>query len=130
MNQKGMTLIEVLIAVLILSGGLVTVYRALLSSLQTLKYAETRLEAQWIMSEKVWAMQDYVYRMKRLPPSDAKEAKDELLLMGRKAVYNTAINVLSQGEDFFRVQYDLRWTFQGKNKNITRTGYLVVPHTT
>lgn len=123
MGQKGMTLIEVLLAVVILSVGLVTVYRALLGSLQTLKYAENRLEGHWALIQKVWEMQDYLERMKKLP---VLEDDGAISLGGRNAKYEVEVNPLSADRDFFEIRHRLVWKFQGKNKRIERTGYFLV----
>ena len=118
MNQKGMTLIEVLLAVVVLSIGLVAVHRALLASFQTLKYAENRLEAERILSEKKWELEDYLSRMKRLPASLSNET---VSLGSRKASYSLTTDSL--GLDFFVVTHRLQWNFQGQVKRIALKTY-------
>ena len=57
-NQKGLTLVELLLSVVILSVGLVAVVRALLSSVDALSYIDSRMEARRLVAKKVWDIQD------------------------------------------------------------------------
>ncbi|MBI3306648.1 MAG: prepilin-type N-terminal cleavage/methylation domain-containing protein [Candidatus Omnitrophica bacterium] len=124
MNQKGMSLFEVLLAVVILSAGLAFVHRSLLASVEGLKYAETRWEAQGVLAERMWEMQDYLDRMKKMPTLLEAEA---ISLGNRKARYKVIQKTLSPANDFFEIKHRLAWKSQGKNKSIEKTAYFFVP---
>ncbi|MFH2145108.1 MAG: prepilin-type N-terminal cleavage/methylation domain-containing protein, partial [Candidatus Omnitrophota bacterium] len=57
-GKKGFTLIEVMIAVVILSVGIIVIYESFLISLDTLKLFFNRLNANLILTEKLWQTQD------------------------------------------------------------------------
>ena len=54
----GFTLVEVMVAVVILSVGLVIIYESFLISLDTINFFSNRLHAQLFMREKIWQVQN------------------------------------------------------------------------
>ena len=57
-NRKAFSLIEQMVAVAILSSGIVLIYGALLTSLNVFKYSSNRLNVSSWMNEKIWETQN------------------------------------------------------------------------
>ncbi len=57
-NRKAFSLIEQMVAVAILSSGIVLIYGALLTSLNAFKYSSNRLNVSSWMNEKIWETQN------------------------------------------------------------------------
>ncbi len=57
-RKEGFTLVEVMVAVVVLAVGLIIIYEAFLTSIDTINLFYNRLNAQLFISEKIGQMQD------------------------------------------------------------------------
>lgn len=57
-QASGFTLVEVMVSVVILSVGIIVIYESFLTSLDTLQLFFNRLNANLILTEKLWQAQD------------------------------------------------------------------------
>jgi len=123
-GQRGFTLIEILLCVVILTTGLIVIYRPMLSSLEALNYVYCRLEASDMISEKIWEIQQYAYEKGAM-----LQRMTRGVTMGRNRVYNYQMNSKSIGQkdNLFEVDYGLTWREGGKRKSLNRVAYVIVP---
>jgi Tfp pilus assembly protein PilV len=119
---RGISLIEVLLSISILSGGLVAVYQPLLSSLDILNYADVRSEASRLASDFIWQLEQDVQRMGEL----SYENKVGILL-GQDRTYQYDLNVypVSKLPQLRELELSVSWTVGGRQKHINRLSYMV-----
>ncbi len=123
-NEKGFTLIEVLISVVILSASLITIYRPLLGSVSAIHYTDSRIEGNRIISEKLWRIQQDVYDSGVLT-----KRKDKGEIIGNERVYNFKFdtNALEIHDYLVEASYQLNWISSGRKKSIRHTSYITRP---
>ena len=118
----GMTLVEVLLALTVLSFGLIFVYRPLLSSLNALAHAEARLEAGRLMADQIWELQARLQ-------SDAwiTGAVDSHTVLGARQPYALTWRIAPLVSDggLAEASLVLSWTAGGKKWQVKRNLYLL-----
>jgi prepilin-type N-terminal cleavage/methylation domain-containing protein len=80
-KKRGFTLVEVMIAALVLVVGVVFIYEALFISLDAFNYCADYLELSPWADEQLWLTQD---KIMRLGPNAAVNASGELYLANKK----------------------------------------------
>jgi prepilin-type N-terminal cleavage/methylation domain-containing protein len=122
-NKKGITLIEVLISVVILSGGLIVVYQPLLKSLGVLSYLEQRSEASRMANEFLWKLQREATQSGNVPTEGAAGE-----LLGRSRAYQFRIDMrdVVNSERLLEAKLAISWRSGGKKRQIQRVTYVSV----
>lgn len=98
-KNKGFTLLEVMLAVTILSVGLVMVVRSYVTSLQAIKISKDFLIANLLLEEKIWERQE-------------KQTRSEEVIPEEKGEFETPFNNFSY-EISFTEQEDLPAEYKG-----------------
>ena len=124
-RHNGIALLEVLVSVAILCSGLIVVFQPLLASLSVFNYAAYRLEADRLLANHIWELEDAAKRGAASLP-----AGDSGVLIGRERAfsYKMTATPLSQDEKLHRLDFDVSWTSGGGTKNMSRSMYLLLPH--
>jgi len=124
-HAGGMILLEILISVAILSGGLVLVYHPLLASFHALDYADHRMEANRLLTLKIREFENESM-VTASPPAPAFEGT----LLGERQVYAYTARTFKLVGDakLVQVEWRLTWKSSGLEKLLTRFTYLLLPH--
>lgn len=124
-GRGGFTLIEVLVSVVILMAGVIVIDQILLVSMSRLGFLEHRFEANRLLTNKIWEVQDLINRTGAAPKNF-----DDSVLMGSERVYNYAMQSKSVGKTAGLYQADFRisWTEAGWAKKILRSYYFGIPY--
>ena len=116
-----MGLLEVLVAVTILSVGLVAVYRPMLSSYSALRYAENRLKAHRVLVNRLWHNEEAAVRA----GSPALLNVTETIASGRKAFYYRSFaQSISQDRKLYEVRAEVSWVSSGITKKLRHSTYV------
>ena len=118
-SNSGISLVEGLACVVILSIGIVAVYRPLLTSLSAVSYLETRGEANRLLENRIWEFKEQA-RTKRGLETQVHET-----LIGSRRTYLLEVRTipLDSGENLklCRSEFSLSWKAGGQMKRINRT---------
>ncbi len=106
MTKKGIALLEVMLSILILSVGLVAVYRPFLSALSTLQKLNDRIEASGMLSQKMWEVISTVRSAKSL---DWKTQREELIGKNKTFEYSVQKELLTSDELLYRLVFHISW---------------------
>lgn len=121
----GFTIIEVMMSLVILMAGVIVIDRILISSLGRLSFLEHRFEANRLLANKVWEVQDTM-----LQTGAAPNGVDDSVLVGSERVYNYAMQSKPVGKNgtLYRADFRIAWTEAGWAQKILRTYYLEMPY--
>lgn len=120
MNQSGLGLLEVLVCVVLLSGGLVLVYQPLLRSYSVLYDAENRVIANRLSHNRIWEFKEEMVRTGKLPVTQGCEI---LTYKDKAFEFYLGATALGKNDDFYRLDTKTAWSLGTKKKNILRSVY-------
>lgn len=124
-NQRGLSLIEVILTIVILTVGIAGVLKPMLESVSALNYLENRFVGERIMKQKVWEIEDNVAYNK--PHIDLHQ-EESLLVQNRPFEYKQAGKVLSEKpQELSEIRMSLSWLQGGIPKKIVREFYVLFP---
>ena len=123
-GQNGFTLIEVMLSVVLLSVGLVAINQALLKSLSTLAYLQTRGQANSITQNKIWEIQSAAWNQ-----NEAPSRKEDGVLLGTHQAFNYKLqSVTVRGSELlYEIRLAVRWLESGKELGLQRSFYARLP---
>jgi len=120
-TQKGMTLFEVLVAVVILSGGLLMVYRPFLSCLAAVYESEYRIQANRLIRNELWLLQETASRTHKLP-LEAPSLKT--LTSGNRAYeYSVSWKPFDVDKRLYKVHAAISWKTGARKRMLYRSVY-------
>ncbi len=125
LGQKGVTLVELLLCVAILSVSLIVIYRPLLASMSVLHYSTEREEANRFLSKKLWALQERFY---------AAQAELGPVMTGaftgkkKTYFYQISSNPLTEDNRLYQLDARVSWSHSGQRKNLNRIIYAYLPY--
>ena len=122
---KGIALIEILVALVVLTAGLIIVYQPLLGAVTALDDALKRLEARRFAAGKIWQFQEDSFREGRF-----KAKPPQGVLMGVKTPfeYETRSTALTPEEELYELEFMISWRTGHVMRRVKRTTYISVPH--
>lgn len=121
-GQKGMTLFEVLVAVVILSTGLVVLYRPFLTGLDAIYDSEARIQANRLLRNEIWSLQEQAMRTKKLP---LEGAQVRTLSAGNKAYeYSVSWKPFDADKRLYKVYAAMSWKTGAKKRTYYRAAYV------
>lgn len=123
-RDGGFTLIEVLVSVAILAGGLLAVNRVLLSLVGAVNYAEGRITSNTMISNKLWELKDQARRTRKWV-----KLRDEGKLYEGVRVYEYEVNSqsLDPGNYLYQIQLKLAWQSANRKHSLDRFAYVALP---
>lgn len=125
-NIAGMTLVEVILAVVILTVGIIAVQRVFVNSFSVLSLIENHSEASRLLEDKIQNLDDktHVQGLRGQPLSEASTVYGAAQLYN----YEMALKKLDGNGNFLEGNAKISWTKRGLTKRIQRQFYLLVPY--
>ena len=121
-KKRGFTLIEAMVATLILVVGVVFIYEALFISLDAFNYCVDYLELSGWTDEQLWLAHD---KIMRLGSSAAVNASGELYLGNKKFDWSISSDLLNEDTGLYKVDVGLFWRQNKSNRKILRSTYSI-----
>jgi prepilin-type N-terminal cleavage/methylation domain-containing protein len=118
LKTEGFTLIEVMVAVAVLSFGIVMLYQSFFISSDAVQYASDRLNLQIWMDTKLRQESDALMRAKTLPSAEEGNFK----LNNRDFLWRKTAQLIDT--DLYEVQLTSLWKESGKERTLTYATYL------
>ncbi len=123
-GQKGLSLFEVLVSVIILGSSLLVVYRPLLGAVGALYEAETRVKANRVLANQAWALQEELSRTKRFSKDSSVQVITE---QDKVFYYGVSYRPISADKKLYEAVSVLSWQSGAIQKSVSRTFYVEVP---
>jgi prepilin-type N-terminal cleavage/methylation domain-containing protein len=123
-NNKGLTLIELMVAVAVLCLGSTLIQEGLLRSLSLLGRHSHTLNAEIWMDERLWqAKQDAFYS----ESLDRSDKLGEFTADGRSYNWSLAVMPLSGGGGLYSFKLSVFWTEDGRTVDLVKESYALAP---
>ncbi|MBN3039084.1 MAG: prepilin-type N-terminal cleavage/methylation domain-containing protein [Candidatus Omnitrophica bacterium] len=122
-DKKGFTLIELMVAVAILSFGLVMIYEAFFSYMDAYNYVFRRLEAQRWIEEKVWQTENELVISGMLMPGDMSGS---FIRSNKKFSWNMSIRLIGEIEEssLYELTLEVSWQEVTRDAKISQVAYV------
>jgi hypothetical protein len=122
-NDKGSTFIELLVAVAVLSFGLVLLYEAFFSYMDAFNYSFRRLDVQQWMDEKVWEIEDELIRSGILMPG---QLGGSFIREGKTFTWTASVRTMGEIEDSFlyMLELDVTWEEISRDVCLSQVAYV------
>ena len=122
LRAKGITFIEVMLTVIILSTGLVALYRSFFSAVNYLDHLSTRLYAINLMESRIATIEK---DFRSLKDFDIGPLQQEATINNRPVTFRYAVDFKSVGTllSVFELDIILSWEEHGRVVSISRTAY-------
>lgn len=124
-DSKGLSLIEVLLAIVILSVGILGVLRPMLSVAGVLNYIEERNEGSRVIRNKIWELEDEIFYEKK--PLRA-QYNETFPIRDRSFQYRVSTKPFGRYKGLYDAQLTLSWAQERKRKSVQRAFYLLMPY--
>lgn len=122
-KKFGFIFLEVLLAVTILSVGIIAVYQPLLASVSAFNYADERVEAKYFISDKIYQLKQDI----QVGITRSLNSTETLLGKGRIYEFTASSLVSDLTKGFYQVTLLVAWSSAGKKRQIERQVYLLKP---
>ena len=121
-RRRGITFIEVMLTVIILSTGLVALYRSFFSAVDYLDHLSTRLYALNLMESRIATIEK---DFRSLKDFDIGELQEEALINNHPVTFRYAVDFKPVGTllSVFELDIVLSWQERGRAVSISRTAY-------
>ena len=125
-ERRGFTLVELILALVILSVGIISVQRVLIGSLSALSVIENWSQAERLLEGKIWALDREV----RENGKKFQKRQDRGTLLGseRTYQYDMTLRPIDPGAHLMEVRASVSWGGAGGGRSIKRIFYLMVPY--
>jgi prepilin-type N-terminal cleavage/methylation domain-containing protein len=119
-SKRAFTLIEVMVAVAVLSFGLVMIYQAFFVVLDTFNYGADSLEVSPWINEKIWQAQDSIIHKGSLADNSTE---GEFILDNRKFTWALKGSAISEISDLTALNLEVSWKAGKRTVQVSRNGY-------
>ena len=116
--QKGFTLVEVMVATVVLAIGVVIIFEVFLLSIDTANFFDDRMNAQWFLNEKLWQVQNSLNQ-----PGGVFVPMHErgMVNLGRKVCkWETHLLTKDAAQELYLLRATLKWEQGNKQRSVTR----------
>ncbi|MCA9409179.1 MAG: prepilin-type N-terminal cleavage/methylation domain-containing protein [Candidatus Omnitrophica bacterium] len=127
-NNKGLTFIEIMVTLAIISTGLVAIFKTYIFSLDQMSHLTTRLYANSLLDNQVIEIERMLKIYKTLP---LELQQPEPVNVGYKKIEFFQKMKISAVEDYvnvFRLDLTINWSEGLKEKSLSRTSYITDAH--
>jgi prepilin-type N-terminal cleavage/methylation domain-containing protein len=121
-GNRGFTLIEVMIATVILAVGILFIYEAFFISIDLYNYCSDYMKVSYFPDEKIWQAQDSLARSGN--PGDI-EKEGELVVNNKSFFWYLAIDAIDEPAGLYKINMSLYWRSGKRNINLARTAYAI-----
>ena len=118
-SKTGFTLIEVMMAVAVLSFGIVVLFQSFFICVDSVQYASNRLKAQLWLDAKMWEEADVIMRTNA---TALGETSGTFSLDGRE--FSWVKSAQAVDTDLFGLTIDLSWKEAGKQRLLAYSTFL------
>ncbi|MFH1791783.1 MAG: prepilin-type N-terminal cleavage/methylation domain-containing protein [Candidatus Omnitrophota bacterium] len=119
-RARGLTMIEVLVALSVVTIGLVVVLQVFLKSLSTLKYVNNRLKSVFIVEDAERRLQDVLNRK-----AAARQYYNEETIGSDPAfTVKTTLKKIGQYGDLYNAEIDVTWREGARGITVRRSMYI------
>jgi prepilin-type N-terminal cleavage/methylation domain-containing protein len=119
-GNKSFTLLEVMIATVVLSLGATLIYQSFFISVNSFDYYSTLFKTIPWMDEKIWQAQD---NLARLGPAAQLETQGQLNTGSRDITWNLAYSSIDETGSLFQINLALSWPQARKTIRLSRSAY-------
>ncbi|VAX35345.1 hypothetical protein MNBD_UNCLBAC01-28 [hydrothermal vent metagenome] len=123
-NKQGFTFIEIMVALIILSVGLVTILKAFVTSVDRMSHLTNRLYATTLLDNHIVSIQRTLRAHNTLPLS----LEDERMMTGAKeTLFRPKLNIseIADFNEIFKLEVLLTWQEGHNLRQLSRSAYLV-----
>ena len=120
-----MTLLEILLSVSILATSLIIVYQPLLGSLNALRYADNRLEAEQYLTDQIFELESRSVQLKDVPDRQQETVASE---DGWNFDYQMVAQPLTEDNQLYSANFRVAWLQSGREKSVAREVYIKMPY--
>lgn len=124
-RKNGFTFMEVMVTVVILSTGIVMIYKAFLLSLDHQRYMIHRLYANNLLDQKIEGIQR-LFQDKGAASLKPGETVENISISHKAIPFaiNTLFKNVSDMEDFLQMDIGISWLERGRPIRLTRSVYI------
>jgi len=126
-QKKGLTFIEMMVTLVIISLGIVGIFTSLLSALDQTNYLTNRLYAAQLLDNKIFQQEKMFRRHKKFMLDS--NSKINMHTGYKRISFYPEINIrdINGAADIFLLDASLSWMEAGKKKKIKRSAYIMDP---
>lgn len=123
-NTKGFTLVEVLVALIILSTGITAIFKSYFISLDRLQHINNRLYATSMLDSRLSEIERVLRAEEALPLN--LSSTQEVDVGGRSISFDEEIRIseVEGFNDVFLLDLSITWNERGNMKKISRSSYI------
>jgi prepilin-type N-terminal cleavage/methylation domain-containing protein len=119
-KKQAFTLIEVMLATMVLSLGAVLIHEAFFKSLDTHNYCHDYFSVGYWLDEKIWSAQDSL-RQSGLSVNIARDGKFKA---GNKDfVWNLSYDLTCDTQDLYKIVLDVSWKEGSRDIKVSRVAF-------
>ena len=125
-NKKGISFVEVLVCVVILSMGITGVYQAYLKSLDYLSYLHVRLHATFLLDNRFSEIQKHVAMSSDIPQS-LLNSQEQLTIANRDITFefNSDLKHIEPFSNLIQIDMILAWVQNDRRVQLSRSAYIL-----
>ena len=119
MKKKGFTLVEVLVTTAVLSLGIVLIYRAFFTLLDSFGYYSNYLRVAAFADEKLWQAQD---ALSCFGPDAGAGSSGRLNIQNKDFNWRLSVGPIT-AESLYRIDLAVSWRQGPRTRELSRNGY-------
>jgi prepilin-type N-terminal cleavage/methylation domain-containing protein len=124
-NRRGITFVEVMVTIVILSVGLVSLFRVFQSSISHLEHLTNRIYASNLLENRFARIQRLLSSANTLPVETDQEENISIGARILKVKKGTGIGQVDNFVDIFRLDLSVSWAEGQKKITLKRSGIVV-----
>jgi prepilin-type N-terminal cleavage/methylation domain-containing protein len=119
-RKKAFTLIEVMLATMVLSLGAVLIHEVFFKSLDTHNYCHNYFSVGYWMDEKIWNVQD---SLKQSGPLVSVERNGKFNSGNKDFAWNLSYDLACDAQDLYKIVLDVSWKEGSRGINLSRVAF-------
>lgn len=105
-KKRAFTLIEVMLAAIILSLAAVLIHEVFFKSLDTFNYCDNYFKIGYWMDEKIWGVQD---NLTQSGPAAIVESGGKFIAENKDFYWNLSHDLINDTDGLYRIDLDVSW---------------------